>query len=430
MAFSFYQSLRTVPAELREAARVFQLSRGCASGGWRCRSRCRALVWNMMMSMSGGWFFVVASEAITVGHTIGHAAGHRLLHRAGHRARATWARSAGPSPTMLLVIVLYDQLLFRPLVAWADKFRFEQERGARAAAVLGAADVPALAHDRSGAGALRSTLVRWTCRKVAAGAGPIARRSDRSARWSTASGSATVVAGRGARAVAYRPRSGRQHDGWPSSGGGRAGPAHAAARRCVLIALASLVWVPVGVWVGLRPRADADRAALAQFLAAFPANLLFPVVVYAHRLLEAQPRTSGLAADDSRHPVVHPVQRHRRRLGDPERTALCGAEPRRHAAGCGGARSRCRRSCPTTSPARSPPRAARGTPPSWPNWRTGARDQVQAHGLGAYIAEATAAGDFPPHRAGHRGDEPVRARHQPPFWRPLYYRAERRFRLT
>src|ERR1019366_5474303 len=69
MAFSFYQSLRTVPVELAEAAQSFHLS------PWRRFWRLDApfatpaLIWNMMMSMSGGWFFVVAAEAITVGHT-------------------------------------------------------------------------------------------------------------------------------------------------------------------------------------------------------------------------------------------------------------------------------------------------------------------------------------------------------------------------
>ena len=82
------------------------------------------LIWNTMMSMSGGWFFVVASEAITVG-TRPSPARHRLLrgarHRAGRPRRGRLGRAG-----MLVVILLYDQLLFRPLVAWADKFRFEQ----------------------------------------------------------------------------------------------------------------------------------------------------------------------------------------------------------------------------------------------------------------------------------------------------------------
>ncbi len=81
-----------------------------------------ALVWNMMMSMSGGWFFVVASEAISVGDTTVTLPGigsYIALAIAERRLDAiAWAIGA-----MLIVILVYDQLLFRPLVAWADRFR-------------------------------------------------------------------------------------------------------------------------------------------------------------------------------------------------------------------------------------------------------------------------------------------------------------------
>ena len=99
---------------------------GSGSGGWSCPSRRPALVWNTMMSMSGGWFFVVASEAITVGNTTVTLPGIGSWLAAGHRAAGHRARSPGRSAAMAVVILLYDQLLFRPIVAWADKFRFEQ----------------------------------------------------------------------------------------------------------------------------------------------------------------------------------------------------------------------------------------------------------------------------------------------------------------
>src|SRR6202008_1102875 len=127
MAFSFYQSLRTVPTELVEVSRTFRLS------GWMQFWRLEVpfampqLIWNMMMSMSGSWFFVVASEAINVGATtimlpgmgsyIALAIEQRSLEAVG------WAIG-----TMLVVILIYDQLLFRPLVAWADRFRIDTEQ--------------------------------------------------------------------------------------------------------------------------------------------------------------------------------------------------------------------------------------------------------------------------------------------------------------
>src|SRR5437763_8191494 len=125
MAFSLYQSLRTVPAELQEAARVFQLS------GWQRFWRLElpfampGLLWNMMLWMSGGWFFVVASEAISVSNQSiklpGMGSYIALAIDAKDMAAIGWAVGG-----MLVGILLYDQLLFRPLVAWADKFRFEE----------------------------------------------------------------------------------------------------------------------------------------------------------------------------------------------------------------------------------------------------------------------------------------------------------------
>ena len=128
MAYSFYQSLRTVPTELHEVASNFGLSPWMRF--WRVEApfAMPPLIWNMMMSMSGGWFFVVASEAISVGDTTvalpGIGSYIALAIEQQSLAAVGWAIGA-----MLVVILLYDQLLFRPLVAWADRFRFEQEAG-------------------------------------------------------------------------------------------------------------------------------------------------------------------------------------------------------------------------------------------------------------------------------------------------------------
>src|SRR6202142_3619842 len=128
MAFSFYQSLRTIPTELEEASRNFRLSPWMSFWRLDVPFAMPQLIWNMMMSMSGSWFFVVASEAISVGNTtvtlpgIGSYIALAIEHR--DLAAVCWAIG-----TMLIVILIYDQVLFRPLVAWADRFRFEQEPG-------------------------------------------------------------------------------------------------------------------------------------------------------------------------------------------------------------------------------------------------------------------------------------------------------------
>src|SRR5271155_2351964 len=130
MAFSFYQSLRTVPIELAEAAESFRLSPWMRFWQLEVPFGMPALIWNMMMSMSGGWFFVVASESISVGHTTvalpGIGSYIALAIEQKNLTAIGWAIF-----TMLIVILLYDQLLFRPLVAWVDRFRVEQEPGVR-----------------------------------------------------------------------------------------------------------------------------------------------------------------------------------------------------------------------------------------------------------------------------------------------------------
>src|SRR5487761_2171607 len=132
MAFSLYQSLTTVPADLSEAADSFRLSPWQRFWRLEVPFAVPGLVWNTMMSMSGGWFFVVASEAVSVGdHTwklpgIGSYVALALEKR--DIAAVGWAILA-----MLVVILGYDQLLFRPLVAWSAKVRFETTAAATAA---------------------------------------------------------------------------------------------------------------------------------------------------------------------------------------------------------------------------------------------------------------------------------------------------------
>src|SRR5450631_2221887 len=128
MAFSFYQSLRTVPRDLDEVTRGFRLT------GWQKFWQLEApfavpgLIWNMMMSMSGGWFFVVAAEAITVGDTTITLPGVGSYIAAANE-QGRWDAVLAAVATMGIVILLYDQLLFRPIIAWAGKFRVELSVG-------------------------------------------------------------------------------------------------------------------------------------------------------------------------------------------------------------------------------------------------------------------------------------------------------------
>ena len=277
MAFSFYQSLRTVPIELAEAAESFQLSPWMKFWQLEVPFAMPALIWNMMLSMSGGWFFVVASESISVansnvelpgvGSYIAVAIEQKSLISIG------WAIL-----TMLIVILLYDQLLFRPLVAWADRFRIEQEPGERVPDSWALKTMHRSRFVKAATVAFHAAVL-WTSRAVKRSEERPVEPSSRSKRsmdrfWvsvvavAVALGAWHIVAV----LIANTPLTEALHV---------CGLALLTMLRVfVLIALASLVWVPIGVWVGMRPRAAQIVQPIAQFMAAFPVTLLFPIVVY------------------------------------------------------------------------------------------------------------------------------------------------------
>ena len=426
MAFSFYQSLRTIPTELTEAADSFRLSPWMKFWQLEVPFGLPALIWNMMMSMSGGWFFVVVSEAVTVGHTTfvlpGVGSYVALAIEQKNLGAIGWAIL-----TMLIVILLYDQLLFRPLVAWVDRFRVEQEPGVRVP------DSWALTMMRRSRLVQAATVafhaaVLWTSRAVKRRDAPPAQtptgpRRSLDLLWVSVLVAAVVLGLWHIVAVLFANTSLRE-----------------ALQVCglamitmlrvfVLIALASVIWVPIGVWVGMRPRAAQVVQPLAQFLAAFPANLLFPLAVYGIVAWKLDPDIylSPLMILGTQWYILFNV--------------IAGA---------------------SAIPAEMRYVAANFRVTGWLWWRkvalpavlpfyvTGAitasggswnaaivaelaswgDTQVQAHGLGAYIAEATTAGDF--HRIvlgiGTMSLFVVVINRL--FWRPFYYYAERKYRLT
>ena len=425
MAFSFYQSLRTVPTELEEASQNFRLSAWMRFWKLDVPFAMPQLIWNMMMSMSGSWFFVVASEAISVGNTtvtlpgVGSYISLAIEHR--DLKAVSWAIA-----TMLVVILIYDQVLFRPLVAWADRFRFEQEPGGIAPQswvfdVLRRSRVVERLTEPFG------VLWRMTLRpRRLDKPSPVKPAAPQSNAWIgylfglLAIGVAVFVVWRVADFFIGAITLG---DVGTTLLLGLA----TLTRVIVLIAIASVIWVPIGVWVGTRPRVADMVQPVAQFLAAFPANLLFPIFVSVIVAWRPIP-TSGSAADDPRHPVVHPVQRHRRRR-PPPRELRAAAPISASAAGCGGGASPCPPCFPITSPARSPRRAAPGTPASSPRWRRGATSISRQPASAPISRVETAAGDF--HRVvlGIIVMSLYVVIVNRVFWRPLYYYAERKFRL-
>jgi len=426
MAFSFYQSLRTIPVELTEAAASFRLSPWMTFWQLEVPFGMPALIWNMMMSMSGGWFFVVASEAISVGHTtvalpgvgsyIALAIANKDLGAIG------WAIA-----TMLIVILLYDQLLFRPLVAWVDRFRVEQEPGVR---------VPqswALTMMRRSRLVQAATVafhaaVLWTSRAVKRTDAPLAEEAPAKRRsldllWVSLIVAALVLGLWHIVVVLIRQT-----------------PLHEAAQVCglafltmlrvfILIALASVIWVPIGVWVGMRPRAAQFVQPVAQFMAAFPANLLFPIAVYGIVAWKLNPDIflSPLMILGTQWYILFNVI---------AGASMIPAEMRYAAANFRVTGWLWWRK--VALPAVLPFYVTGAITASGGSWNaaivaeiaTWGDTQVEAKGLGAYIAEATTAGDFHRIVLGIGTMSLFVVIINRVFWRPLYYYAERKFRMT
>lgn len=427
MAFSFYQSLRTVPHDLDEAARSMRLSAWMKFWRLEVPFAVPGLVWNMMMSMSGGWFFVVASEAIGVGSTTvmlpGIGSYIAVAIQQKNLAAILWAIC-----TMAVQILIYDQLLFRPLVAWADRFRPEQQgSGAPPSAwVLTVFRRSALAQR------LSEPLERlWNAAFRLGGDRSLPRQSPQRKEtlqhiadglW-LAAVAGVIFYALWAVASFIGPAIGRRE------------LPHVllltlltGLRVVLLIAIASAIWVPAGVLIGLRPNLMRIVQPLAQFLAAFPANLLFPLVVVSIVALRLHPDIwlSPLMILGTQWYILFNVIAGAavipRELLDVGASLRVGgwrwwrsiALPAVFPYYVTGAITACGGSLNASIVAEAV---------SWGDTR------LEAHGIGAYIADATASGDFPRIVLGIAVMSAFVVVLNRLFWRPLYRQAERRFRL-
>jgi NitT/TauT family transport system permease protein len=425
MTFSFYQSLKTVPADLEEAARAFGLTPWQTF--WRLEAPygAPALIWNMMMSMAGGWFFVTASEAFTVGNTSVTLPGIGAYIAAANDKQdfvaVAWAVAA-----MGVTILIFDQLFFRPLVAWAEKFHIE---------LTASSDPPTswlldlmrrtrlMARIGHPMGGLIRRLASFRL-SLPVRAPRLPAESGRTfdVVWIalvllTVTFAAVQIFGFVARELSWREL------------------LHAAslgvltlARVAVLITLASLVWTPIGVWIGLRPKIAERIQPIAQFLAAFPVNLLYGLVVSGIIAGRLDPNIflSPLMILGTQWYILFNV--------------IAGAA-----------------AYPTDLKQAAQSFGVKG----WLWWRTvmgpgilpyfvtgaltasgGAwnaaivsevaswgHDHLRAAGLGAYIADATAAGDYPRIVLGVAVMSVFVVAVNRTVWRPLYALAERRFRF-
>jgi len=425
MAFSFYQSLRTLPDDLQEVSSSFRLS------GWQRFWRLEVpfampgLVWNMMMSMSGGWFFVVAAETISVG------AHHAMLPGLGsYVATAIAARDlAGVGwalATMLVVIVLYDQLMFRPLAVWAEKFRFEQTAGYAAPEswslrMLRTSRVVAVLRRPAGRWLRAFATARWLVPRRRNAATMI---SPRTLDWAFSALLALVCVASAGLTIRFVATELDVREVVRVFGLGFL----TLIRVVVLIALASVVWVPIGIWVGLRPTWTRWVQPIAQFLAAFPANLLFPLAVVAIVRFHASPGIwlSPLMVLGTQWYILFNVIAGASAFPSDLRDAATNM----HVRGWNWWRR-------VIVPGVFPYYVTGGITASGGSWNASIVSEtvswgdthLTAAGLGSYIAAATDAGDYPRIVLGIAVMSVFVTVFNRLVWRPMYAYAERRLRI-
>lgn len=281
MAFGFYHSMVTVPNDMREAATVYGLSRWQRFRTVELPSSAHSLIWNSMMSFGGGWFFVAQSEAISVMNKdiklpgLGSYMAEAIAR--GDSAASFWAVIA-----MLAIILISDQVVWRPLLAWADKFKIElTESGAAPTSWM---------YELLRNAYLFTWLYEHVWLPLSDGIDRIVpaavrTRRQRGNRWvDLAARAVFAILGlwlawqaligfvAGVQAV-YRVLN------WPLVGHITWLGILTLLRVLAMTVLATLVWTPVGVWIGSRASIARFAQPLAQIGASFPVNMTFPLIV-------------------------------------------------------------------------------------------------------------------------------------------------------
>src|SRR6202048_679616 len=427
MAFSFYQSLRGVPRALIEVARGFGLSWWQRFWQLETPFAMPGLIWNMMMSMSGGWFFVVASEAISVGDTTVKLPGigsYLALAIEEKRIDAVFAAVVA----MLAVILAYDQLLFRPLVAFAARFRVELSAGQIQEKSF-VANVFARTHwmrasMRAPAQLLRAIALLRMELPVRSSPVPQSPALSRAIDilWVACIGLGTVWA------LWLIVDYVRQELSWSDFWQSVLYTLFTMVRVVLLMALASLVWVPAEIWIGLRPPLAEKVQPLAQFLAAFPANVIFPVAVVLILKFSLNPYIllSFLIVFGTQWYILFNVIAGASAFPNDLKEVVANFRIR----GWDWWKN-------VIIPAIFPYYVTGALTASGGSWNAGnvaeyvkwGGDTVSAHGIGAYIAKATADGDYPKIVLGVAVMSMFVIMFNRLLWRPLYGLAERRLRL-
>jgi NitT/TauT family transport system permease protein len=278
MAFSFYASLKSIPREMREAARIYRFSWWQRFTEMELPFAAIGLVWNSMMSVAGGWFFLMACEMFVLGA--------RDFRLPGLGSYLQTAASAGDTTsifwgvaTMVAVIVLLDQFVWRPVIAWAEKFKVEQVESTNAPRSW---VLDMFEHSRALAGIkkqairpLRERLMMYFSQRNFASDEASSPRLWKLwlLRVIAVAGLGLVVYGVSRVAVILvglqRPEMHELSQGLVAT----------FLRVTVALVIGSAWTIPAGVTIGFNPKLARIAQPLAQIAASVPATALFPVVL-------------------------------------------------------------------------------------------------------------------------------------------------------
>ncbi|MFJ2813627.1 ABC transporter permease [Streptomyces sp. NPDC087294] len=279
MTFGFYHSLTSLPRELDELSRSFRFTRWMRFWKVEVPSGMIGLVWNGMMSFGGGWFFLVASEAISVNNKdyalpgVGSYAGAAITD--GDLGKVGWA-----IVTMAVLVIGVNFLFWRPLTAWAEKFKNEQSEAneVQRSVVLNFLR-------RSSWPRLLGRLLRPVGRALSRAARVLGTDDrpltvDRARRRTGDITFALVAGGLILWGLVDLGRYLHDRTGLGVFGEPLLLGLVTLARVVVLVAVATVIWVPIGVKIGFSPRLTRIAQPVVQVLASFPANFLFPLAVW------------------------------------------------------------------------------------------------------------------------------------------------------
>jgi NitT/TauT family transport system permease protein len=277
MAFSFYASLKSIPKEMREAANIYHFSWWQRFIEMELPFAAIGLVWNSMMSVAGGWFFLMACEMFVLGD--------RDFRLPGLGSYLQTAASAGDTRsilygvgTMIAVIVLLDQFIWRPVISWAEKFKVEQVESSDAPRSW----VLDLIHHSRSLAQIRKKTVHPLSERVMLYFSRVRSSDDAEPSsawriWLVRSLGVVLLAGMSYGVVrVVMILTGLQKAELQEAALGLG----ATFLRVNLTLLLGALWtIPAGVAIGFNPRLARIAQPLAQIAASVPATALFPVVL-------------------------------------------------------------------------------------------------------------------------------------------------------